>query len=398
MARRPTPALVSEVAPREEHYATCSPWQTLPYDAQITRKTEALAKAFAADAGQSPTVAGFHAAPETFGYRTKMVFSFMDEGEQGLALAFHGRGGRSEMVELPDGCVLGSAATNAAALGIADQLWGLGVEADSLKTLVIREGVRTQCVVAALYVKDPNFPAEALNLAELSGLTVIYSRPNTSDSVTTTVLREWGELGMTERVHGMTLSYPFDGFFQNNLPVFEQALTDLAEALSPVDQLMELYAGVGTIGLHVRDRAARILGVELDQGGTAAAEENAIALGVEHYETLTMPAQGVQREQLMKCDALIVDPPRGGLAPKLVHRIADAGPPQLLYLSCNPETQARDFRQLRHAYAPVSLRGYDFFPHTPHIESLLVLRRTAAHRTVEHGPRPRAKRRPAKQR
>ena len=369
------------VAPCDGHFEICSPWRRLGYEEQLARKRQRLLELYDQGAGEAVPVEDFRGSPERFGYRTKMEFGFTQDGDDtqdgdagAVQIAFHKRGRRYEMQPLPHGCALAGDGANAAALAVVDRLNDAGVPARALKSLVTREARRTGDVVAVLYVKSEEFAGDLLSgLGGVSGAAVIYSRPDTPASVTTRVLGVEGRVDLVDEVAGLRLRYPHDGFFQNNIPVFERALADIAARITTTGMILELYSGVGAIGLSLHDRAQRVVGFELDAGAVACARANATHNGISNYETVTLSAQQIHPATLAAADVLVMDPPREGLAPKIVRRIANARPPQIVYLSCNPATQARDYALLQEVYQPVSLGGYDFFPNTPHIESLLVL-------------------------
>ncbi len=364
----------------EAHFEICSPWQDVPYDAQLVRKQERLVSLYESVEAGFPDAPGlvddFRASPSQLGYRTKMEFSFTNgaSGDEPLRLAFHKRGRRYDMEPLPLGCGLAGEAANVVALNVVERLRTAGIAARELKSVVIREAKGTGQIVVALYVRGEDFPAEVLtNVPGTRGSLVIFSRPNTPASVVTRILETSGNLDLTEEVAGLKLRYAHDGFFQINVPVFERAVRDIAAHIQPTGSILELYSGVGAIGLQLSARAERVLGFELNVPAVACARDNARSNEVDNYEAFALSAQQIHADTLSAPGALVLDPPREGLAPKVVRRLAKARPPRILYLSCNPTTQARDYAQLRTVYRPTYLAGYDFFPNTPHIESLLVL-------------------------
>jgi 23S rRNA (uracil1939-C5)-methyltransferase len=132
-----------------------------------------------------------------------------------------------------------------------------------------------------------------------------------------------------------------------------------------------MYAGVGSIGLSVAKKQVTL--VELDPATAAMASVNAQAsrLDAEVVETSSEKAL-----DYINGDApVIFDPPRAGLHDKVVARTLEVLPPQVVYLSCNPATQARDLAKLQEKYEITYFEGFNFFPHTPHIETLAILKR-----------------------
>lgn len=378
-----TKASPSRKTPEELHYLACSPWQVMEYPLQAELKQALIADLFAYHP-DAPKV-GFTPAAQFYGYRTKVEFSFCDRDadftdENGsikeipLALAFHERGGGACRLALPEGCALASQGMNRVALAICKKLRDAGYSARDLKTLIVRESKSSGEILAVLFAKKediPEFPVD--DIPNLSGFIVFHSTEKSPASVPTRGLWTWGEDHLTEMVDGLSIRYSWDSFFQNNIPVFEEALTLMRAHIKRDDRVLELYAGAGTIGLALAKHAKTIHGVEIVPAAVDAAMMNARVNGVENYTTECLPAEKIDGELFSNTDVLVLDPPRAGLHPKLIEHINDKRPQKIIYLSCNPETQARNYSALAELYAIDMIQGLDFYPQTPHVESLLVL-------------------------
>ena len=175
---------------------------------------------------------------------------------------------------------------------------------------------------------------------------------------------------LTDQILGQTYSYSPNGFFQINLPVYELALKEIQKHLGDANEILDLYAGVGTIGLSVaRDRNLTL--VELNGATYRELEKNC-------QGTKAKPVLSASEEALdyIKPDqTVIVDPPRAGLDSKLIKKLLEIRPRTLIYLSCNPATQARDAEKLLEEYKITTCVPFNFFPRTPHLENLLVFKR-----------------------
>jgi 23S rRNA (uracil1939-C5)-methyltransferase len=365
------------VPAREPHYLSCSPWQVMSYPAQLDAKRKILGELFP---GVAP--APFVHAETVWGYRNKLEFSFTtDDGR--LQLAFHQRGSPFRKVVLPDGCALAPDSMNRAAIELLDRLAARGVAERDLKSLVVRGSRTTGEALLGLYVSDEALAARIAApewlldppLAHSAGLAVFYSDPLSPASVATRLLLRSGRQELTERVAGVDLSFPLEGFFQNHAEVFERAVAAIASQVPAGEQLVELYSGVGSIGLALAGSAREIVAFEENPAAVEFALLNRDHLGAANYLPRAGRAQDVEDELLAGAGVLVVDPPRSGLHPKLVGGIARARPARLIYLSCNPANQARDLALLGPAYRLASLTGFDFYPQTPHLESLAVLDR-----------------------
>ncbi len=367
--------------PEETHYLSCSPWQVMDYPLQLALKHGILTSLFSYyEDAPKPT---FVPTEKFYGYRTKVEFSFTDrisgaEGEEStplpLSLAFHERGGGSRRLALPRGCALVSDGMNRVALAICEKLRTLGYTTADLKTLVVRESKSMGKMLAILYVKRtdlPEFPVD--DIEGLTGFIVFHSTEKSPASVATKELWRVGEDVLHESICGMDITYSWDSFFQNNIPVFETALTEMSKAMPVNANVLELYSGVGTIGLYLAKHAFHVHGVEIIQAAVDAAQVNAEHAGLTNYVAECIPAEKMDARLLDKRDVLVLDPPRSGLHPKVIKMILEKQPPMIVYLSCNPETQARDYSSLKEFYKIDRITGFDFYPETPHSESLVIL-------------------------
>jgi 23S rRNA (uracil1939-C5)-methyltransferase len=360
------------ISPLELHHLSCSPWQIMEYALQLEAKQEHLAGLF--KSFPDAPVPNVLPAREFTGYRTKIEFSFTDR-ECPLSLAFHERGGGTRRLPLPEGCVLASKEMNTVALLIVERLRRAGISSRSLKTLIIRESKSTDDRVAALYVKDEVFPEVRLDdIPGLSGGLLIYSTHKSPASVVTKELARWGNVEIRETIGGFHFSYAWDAFFQNNVPMFTEALGRMSTGIPSGARVVELYSGVGTIGLSLAKSAGEVVGVEIIPSAVENAAANARENGITNYRSMLTPAEKIDPAVLDGADVLVLDPPRSGLHPKVIAMIREKKPPMISYLSCNPETQARDYGLLVDMYEITVLEGFDFYPQTPHAESLAVLK------------------------
>jgi 23S rRNA (uracil1939-C5)-methyltransferase len=171
----------------------------------------------------------------------------------------------------------------------------------------------------------------------------------------------------------LTFTYDVDSFFQVNLPVFEQALSRISGQLSTPD-LVDMYAGVGSIGLCVASRAVTLVELDLPTATMAGVNAAASSLKTEVVKT----SAEASLDYITPDVPLVLDPPRAGLHPSVTTRLLDVRPPKIVYLSCNPATQARDVAALTAEYDIEHFEVFNFFPRTPHIETLAVLTRRAS--------------------
>lgn len=369
------------VEPREENYLATSPWQMMTFEAENKYKSSIVQELFqqahidltrfdlTTVSGKAARDDEFISSPGAmenplgvFHYRNKMEYSFWGD-DDGLHLALHQRGSHGK--QIVQGSELALPALDAGANAVLAELRKLDIRAGDLKTIIVRCSQKND-VVAALYTKKTEFPEIALPTG-VKGLRVYHSNPKSPASVATKLLYELGDARLEDTILGKPFTYDVESFFQVNLPIYEKALQRIHEHAKgePID----MYAGVGSIGLSVGSKTL----VELDPATAAMARENAKDGGQEVVEASTEKAL----EYITGDRPIIFDPPRAGLHAKVAERCLEVLPPQIVYLSCNPATQARDLALLQEKYAIDFFEVYNFFPKTPHIETLAVLSRKA---------------------
>lgn len=170
-------------------------------------------------------------------------------------------------------------------------------------------------------------------------------------------------------------------FFQTNTRQGErlyQVTRDYAE-LTGRETVYDLYCGTGSIGIFVSRQAARVIGVEVVAEAIDDAKENAALNGVSHAQFYAGDVIDICDDAFFaqhgRPDVIITDPPRAGMHEKLVTKILEMEAPVVVYVSCNPATQARDLNLLDAKYAVTRVQPVDMFPHTHHIENVVQLKR-----------------------
>lgn len=353
---------------REDHFLSCSPWQGVDYDYQAELKRAMLAESFVQHKLDIGTPE-FITAPEPFGYRNKLEFSLQEQGGQ-LGLAFHERGSWRHLVSLPGGCALGSPAMNSVALELVKRLNKLGIGSDA-DTLTVRQSHRSGEIIAVLALHQ-EIKADWRDLLHegLAGLVVWlpprHGRPGQ-------LVWSKGRDHLSEEIAGVKMDYPFDSFFQVNISMFEQALGRILAAAPNQGRITELYSGAGTIGLPLAARGAEVTGVEIVASSAELATANARLNQLAGYKAILSPSEKIDPALLDNTDCVILDPPRAGLHRRVITMLLEKLPRRIVYLSCNPVTQARDTALLAERYRLSPVTGFDFYPGTLHLESLIVL-------------------------
>lgn len=355
-----------------DSYISTSPWQIMKPESENFYKAALVEEAFELHNIVLPNAIEIYSDGRNYNYRNKVEFSWFGDAASGvetLHLAFFRRGSKGKIV-IEKSALLPPEIIKLARQ-IRDELQKLGATARMLKTLIIRCDAIGNCAWQ-LYVKDEDFTFTAkLLTAKLAaqGGEVIYSNPKSPASIITKRLGQTGNPTLSDTVLGVPFHYATEGFFQINLPVYEQALKDMKQWLLPGKETVDLYSGVGSIGLTIGGKNTTL--VEVNEYAVREMKRNIKELGIDARPVLAASEDAL--EYISGEKTIIVDPPRSGLHEDVINRLLEQKPERIIYLSCNPVTQARDVEKLAEKYGIRSHKGYNFFPRTPHIEHLVVL-------------------------
>ncbi|MEO6253467.1 MAG: 23S rRNA (uracil(1939)-C(5))-methyltransferase RlmD [Ferruginibacter sp.] len=169
-------------------------------------------------------------------------------------------------------------------------------------------------------------------------------------------------------------------FFQTNTKQAEKlyAVTRDFAALTGNEIVYDLYCGTGSIGIFVSKQAKKIIGVEVIEEAIADAKENAALNNINHAEFFSGDVIKICNDEFFaehgRPDVIITDPPRAGMHEKLVNKLLEIAAPKIVYVSCNTATQSRDLGLLSEKYAIEKIQPVDMFPHTHHIECVVLLK------------------------
>lgn len=189
------------------------------------------------------------------------------------------------------------------------------------------------------------------------------------------VLRSYNNDRIEEHLGDLKFEIQPNSFFQSNSAVTGQLYTALKEHIVPDDRVLDLYSGVGSITLFIADKAATVLGVENNQSAVSSAEANKELNKINNVEFIQEDVLKYLKNEQPDANCWIIDPPRAGIHPKVLKLIAERGPQKLIYVSCNPDQLHKDLEQLKEVYNINYFKGFDMFPQTYHLESLMTLER-----------------------
>lgn len=350
------------IAPREESYLAHSPWQILTMDAENRAKVAIVCEQFTRAGiavGAIPAIVS-PAETDGYGYRNKMEYVFAEQSGA-LTLAIRQRDSHSKIPVVESALALPSITT--AAQEVLAELNRIGASERDMDSVILRASQQGE-VVAALYINHPRYK-KLLLPPTLKGLRVYYHNPRHRRRRGAKLVQELGENTVTDTILGRTFHYDVHSFFQVNVPVYETALRHMQQYIT--GPVVDMYAGVGSIGLSVA--GGKLSLVEIDPANVAMARRNAAGVDANVVESSVEKAL----ERIERDTTIIFDPPRAGLQRKIIERCLSEKPARIVYLSCDPATLVRDVTLLSTGYSVVDTTVYNFFPRTPHIETLAVL-------------------------
>lgn len=254
-----------------------------------------------------------------------------------------------------------------------------------LRNVVLRVATNGEVLVNLIIHKEDKKEREAiLNhlLVEIPEITTLHYtiNPKVNDSIhDQDVVTYYGKGYIEERLEDFYYKISPKSFFQTNTrqaEVLYKVTRDFA-GLTGNEVLYDLYCGTGSIGIFCSKGAKKVIGIELIDDAIKDARLNAVRNGIDHCTFYTGDVADICTDEFFvehgRPDVIITDPPRAGMHEKLVQTLLRIRAPRVVYVSCNPATQARDLQLLDEAYKVVKLQPVDMFPHTHHIENVALL-------------------------
>lgn len=342
------------IAPRCLHFGECGgcQYQHLDYAKQLSLKEALLRDQFQRIAQiQDPPIQPIVPAPDPWQYRNHVQFHLGKNGELGY---IHADG---EHLLIIEECHLPLPGINALwpqfDLGAESGVYRLGIRQDSFEDIMlILEG------------EDPTPP----EFSEDIPVSAVYTPPDAR----LTVLAGDDHLVFT------LLERPFQvsarSFFQVNTAMAEKMVTHLIDNLhlTTNTHAIELYAGVGAFSAFLAPRVKQLTAIE--SSGSACHD---FAINLDEFDNVSLyeaQAEAVLSTLEIPADLLVMDPPRSGLAPAVHDALVKLQPKQIAYISCDPATLARDVKRIvTHGYQLQSITSFDLFPHTAHVETVVLL-------------------------
>jgi 23S rRNA (uracil1939-C5)-methyltransferase len=397
------------ITPLCKHFGVCGgcKWQHLPYDLQLKFKekqvTDNLTRIGKIDLPEIKPILG---SSQIYLYRNKLEYTFSDKRwlttdevnsdnkfEKEGALGFHIPGLFDKVLDIEE-CHLQPEPSNSIKNAVKQyaaenqlKFFNLREQEGFLRNLVIRttqEG--NAMVIVVFFHEDVEKRTGLLNFLS-SGFPQITSLYYVINSKRNDSLNDQepvnykGENFITEMMDGLKFRIGPKSFFQTNstqaLELYR--ITKEFAGLTGKEIVYDLYTGTGTIANYLASDAEKVIGIEYVEEAIHDARINSEFNGIKNTQFFSGDMKDVLTESFFisngQPDVIITDPPRAGMQIEVIKIIASAEPEKIVYISCNPSTQSRDIQLLSEKYIVVAVQPVDMFPHTHHVENVVLLRR-----------------------
>lgn len=391
-----------------EHFGICGGcrWQPLPYDMQLKAKQQQVWDQLVRIGHlEIPDISPILPSDKTKYYRNKLEFTFSNKrwiynnedpdsltDEERLGLGFHVGKFFDKVLDIKH-CSLQPEPSNEIRLFIREyavthnlEFYNIRENTGFLRNIIVRNNQVGDVMLTVCFAYDdqdkivPMLDAIAAEFPQIKSLHyVINEKLNDSISDLDCILYK-GEDAIWETMGKLKFKIGPKSFYQTNS---EQAykLYSVAKefaALTGNEVVYDLYTGTGTIAQFISDKASKVIGIEYVKEAIEDARINAKANGITNCTFFDGDMKDILTADFIKehgkPEVMIIDPPRAGMHPDVVKVIMEAAPERIVYVSCNPASQARDLAMMSPMYEITAVQPVDMFPHTMHVENVCALK------------------------
>ncbi len=392
-----------------EHFGVCGGcrWQPLPYDLQLQAKQQQVWDQLVRIGHLDiPPISPIIGSDKTVFYRNKLEYSFSSKRwilrhedpeaippQDRVGLGFHVGKFFDKVLDIKQ-CWLQKEPSNAIRLFIKEYAVNQGLEFYDirenhgfLRNMFIRTTEAGAVMLILCFAREDReartslLDAIAGRFPEITSLYyVINTKLNDSISDQECILYK-GEDAIYETMEGLTFKIGPKSFYQTNSPQAYKLYSVAREfaGLTGSEVVYDLYTGTGTIAQFVSAKASKVIGIEYVPEAIEDAKVNAARNGITNCTFFAGDMKDILTAGFIaghgRPDVVILDPPRAGIHPDVAEVILQAAPSKIVYVSCNPASQARDLAILSQAYDITAVQPVDMFPHTMHVENVCALRR-----------------------
>lgn len=396
------------IAPICNHFGECGgcKWQALPYSEQLNFKQKQVEEQLRRLGGiEIPSVMEIVPSKNTEYYRNKLEFTFSNKrwvtrkeaaqgGELGGtsdALGFHIPGMFDKILDI-EWCHLQAEPSNAIRLAVKQftsenqmNYYDVRTHEGLMRNLMIRTTSTGEVMVVVVFAYEPKEKHLMLmeflknKFTEITSLGYIINSKLNDSIGDQTVVHYSGLPYIEEQMEGLRFRINPKSFYQTNSDqAYElyKVTRNFAE-LKPTDTVYDLYTGTGTIANFVARQCAKVIGIEYVPEAIEDAKINSKLNGIDNTTFFAGDMKDVLNADFIarhgRADVVILDPPRAGIHGDVAQTILNASPERIVYVSCNPATQARDLAIFDSMYKVTKVQPVDMFPHTHHVENVVQL-------------------------
>lgn len=392
-----------------EHFGVCGgcKWQHLPYHLQLEYKHKQVVDQLTRIGKvHIPEISPILGSEKIFEYRNKLEYTFsskrwitIEEVQAGAeihqpnALGFHIPGMFDKVLDITK-CHLQAEPSNAIRLAVRDftinngfEFFDIRNQVGLMRNLIIRTASTGEVmVIVVFYYEDVEKRTALLNhikesFPQITSLQYIINRKGNDSITDQEVICFAGKDHIIEEMEGLKFKVGPKSFYQTNSEQAYQLykITRDFAGLTGSEVVYDLYTGTGTIANFVASKSKKVVGVEYVPEAIEDAKVNSEINGITNTTFYAGDMKDVLNDKFIaengKPDVIILDPPRAGIHEDVANTILRAKPNRIVYVSCNPATQARDLALLGEAYQVMRVQPVDMFPHTHHVENVVLLDR-----------------------
>lgn len=395
------------IKPRCFHFGICGgcKWQHLPYDLQLFYK-EKQVKDNLSRIGKVPLplIKPALGSSDIFFYRNKLEFTFSDrrwltkeevisdnEFDKEDAIGFHIPGLFDKVLDIRE-CHLQPEPSNQIRNAVREYahkdrltFFNLREQSGFLRNLIVRNSSQGEVMVIVIFFYEDEKRREGLldflisKFPQITSMMYIINEKKNDSIQDQFPLLYSGKDHLTEEMGGLKFRIGPKSFYQTNTRQAYELYKTTKEfaGLTGNEVVYDLYTGTGTIANFVADRALKVIGIEYVEDAIKDAVVNSEVNGIKNTKFFAGDIRTVLGEQFLAENGwpqvIITDPPRAGMHEDVINSILSASPDRIVYVSCNPSTQARDVNLLSENYRVTKVQPVDMFPHTHHIENVVLL-------------------------
>ena len=396
------------IEPKCQHFSLCGgcKWQNLDYSTQLKHKTQTVIDAMSRIAKvDTSTIAPIKGAEKIYEYRNKIEYSFSEKRwltraeidskeklNQSPAVGFHHAGAFDKVVDIMQ-CHLQEDTTNRIRNFIRDYalqrdwtFYNAVRHTGLFRNMFLRNTLAGKWMMTLVFGKnDTEKREEILNqilekFPEISSMFYIINTKKNDSIFDLEPVHYAGDTFLEESLGEIKYKISPKSFFQTNTyqaKVLFDTIEDFAD-LTGTENVYDLYTGIGSIGLFLAKNAKQIVGIEEVEDAINDAKVNAELNNIDNAVFYVGDVKDMLSSQFSDNhgapDIIITDPPRAGMHKDIVETLLQLESPRIIYISCNPATQARDLALLKEKYEIIKMQPVDMFPHTHHIENVALLK------------------------